>query len=527
MGISEEELQHIRWNYEQLCNIVRLESNVGIDFKQKLKSVENIIKRELPELLRKAAPPNVYELTENFNAEYEKFKDFIIYDSLIGKNVIGLGGGFSSGKSSFLNSLMGGGEILPENINPSTSVPSYIVYGEQNVVKAINIFDACVELELAAINEISHGFGSVGEDGEEVTESVQLGHILKNLFLETNLQKYRNLVFLDTPGYSKPDTDGYSAKTDESIARQQLNTVDYILWFLPVSEAGSFTESDLNFIKSLNQETPITVICSKANRRTEEQRKDIENKIREQVLINNLNVNDVLFFDTESPDELDSAKIYKMFENLNETKYDNEVFAKSFKRLFWECREYYRKQKEKASIEISNLTKAILLLEDTQDVSIYIERVKANSEKERSDMEKAEKEMLNMQTVFFKEIKAVADRVGIYMPEPNDIDVLGDKVTNPLTVIQEYNKKNKKTVQKDAVEKIADMFRGVQPVFESEPGGSKYKEEVYSILTDIGFPKGDEIVFGNDINYKELISAVEVPKKEQIAFGKIDNKNKK
>jgi hypothetical protein len=326
--------------------------------------------------------------------------------------------------------------------------------------------------------------------------------------LETSLQKYKNLAFLDTPGYSKPDSENYSAKTDEKIARQQLNTVDLILWFLPVNEAGSFSDSDITFIKSLDQEIPIAVICSKANRRTEKQRKEIRNKIKEQILVENLNVKEIFFFDRESPDGLDSAKIYQMFDEWNRQVAEEEVFAKHFKRLFWDCREYYKKKKEEAGAEIRNLNDALLLLDDNGAVAVHIERVKANCEKEREMMTKAEKEMLRLQTEFFKEIKVVADEVGIYMPEPKDIDVLEDKITNPLLVLQNYNKEHKKDVPKAVKEEIQDLFRGITPVFECEPGGSRYKEMIGDIMSEIPFPSGDEIKFGNDINYQELMKEI-------------------
>lgn len=211
MGYSEQNVKHIIWNYEQLRNIVRPDSEIGIEEKQKLQSVEKIIKVELPALLKKVAPPEIYQLTEDFQAEYEKFKDFIIYKSLIGKKIIGLGGGFSSGKSSFLNSLMKQGGILPENIDASTAVPTYIVQGSGNQVKAVNIFDTSISLNLLAINQIAHGFGKVGDDKEEGTDAVRLGHLLKNMFFETEHLRYATLAFLDTPGYSKPESQSYSA----------------------------------------------------------------------------------------------------------------------------------------------------------------------------------------------------------------------------------------------------------------------------------------------------------------------------
>ena len=78
MSLNENEIEQIIWNYNQLRNIVRLDSTDGKGTKQKLEYVESIITRELPELVKKVAPPNIYELMADFRAEYEKFKDFII-----------------------------------------------------------------------------------------------------------------------------------------------------------------------------------------------------------------------------------------------------------------------------------------------------------------------------------------------------------------------------------------------------------------------------------------------------------------
>ena len=70
-----------------------------------LSGIEKIITQKLPAELGKNAPPNFPELYFDFKQEYERFKEFILFEKLIGKNVVALGGGFSSGKSSFLNSF--------------------------------------------------------------------------------------------------------------------------------------------------------------------------------------------------------------------------------------------------------------------------------------------------------------------------------------------------------------------------------------------------------------------------------------
>ena len=111
-----------------------------------LSKIESIINKKIPETLGKNAPEDFYTLYIDFKSEYEKFRDYTLYDRLIGKNIITLGGGFSSGKSSFLNAIMGK-NMLPSDIDPSTSVPTYIVQGNKHEVVGINVFDAIVQMQ--------------------------------------------------------------------------------------------------------------------------------------------------------------------------------------------------------------------------------------------------------------------------------------------------------------------------------------------------------------------------------------------
>ena len=124
MGIKQELNRGLRENYELLRALLSQER--ALSLKADLGNLEDIIGKQIPEALSKNAPPDYYELYMDFKSEYEKFRDYILYDQLIGKNVVALGGGFSSGKSSFLNAL-NGEDALPEAIEPTTAVPAYVV----------------------------------------------------------------------------------------------------------------------------------------------------------------------------------------------------------------------------------------------------------------------------------------------------------------------------------------------------------------------------------------------------------------
>ena len=142
MTYDDEVYEKLEKNYKLLCKIINQNTSDN-QLKVDLSKIEKIIDKKIPDTLKKNAPEDFYELYTDFKSEYEKFRDFILYEKLIGKNIIALGGGFSSGKSSFLNALMGK-SILPEDINPSTSVPTYIVKGEKHEVMGINVFDSKV-----------------------------------------------------------------------------------------------------------------------------------------------------------------------------------------------------------------------------------------------------------------------------------------------------------------------------------------------------------------------------------------------
>ncbi|MGN1416445.1 MAG: GTPase domain-containing protein, partial [Oscillospiraceae bacterium] len=252
-----------------------------------LSQIEDIIRNKIPETMKSNAPMNFPELYGDFCSEFERFKEFILFEPLIGKTVAALGGGFSSGKSSFLNALMNStagdnsrkNNILPAAIDPSTSVPAYIVHSSSEASACgFNIFNSRVVLDIEDIKPISHGFGSNEDDPEDT--GIQMGQLLKTIFASTPLQPFENIAFLDTPGYSKAESADHTDKTDESIARRQLNGADCIMWFID-SDRGTFPEEDIKFLKSVeNPKAPLLIIINKADKKTDSDLRDIKETVK-------------------------------------------------------------------------------------------------------------------------------------------------------------------------------------------------------------------------------------------------------
>ncbi len=462
-------------NFNLLKNICQQNSNLKMDIN--VAKLQKMLMEEIPKTLEKNAPPNFPELYFNFKAEYEKFKDFILYDKLIGKNIVALGGGFSSGKSSFLNALMGK-KILPANINPSTSVPAYLIHGEEEVY-GINIFDTKIHLLLSEIQSISHGFGETFDENDEVvTTEATLGHLLESIFISTPNQGYENIAFLDTPGYSKPDTATYSIKTDEKIARTQLNGANYILWFIP-ADGGTITEEDIKFIQSLNKETPKLFILNKADKRSEQDLKEIIDKIKSVLDIKGIRHIDVLPYSRFKPTEYGAKEIKECINQWNK-RVEKNNFAYNFKLLFTKCKNYYDQELQEESKRLFYLKKTLLFTED-EEVSQAINSLMKVIEKKQKELKLIQEKLKLLQDSFFKEIKRISDMVGIDMPEPSEIDLIRDTIVNPLEIFQKYNKKRgaKENLQvRDVIEDfLSKDFNG----FSYQFGGAKY----YSVILDV------------------------------------------
>lgn len=522
MAYNEDVYEKLVANFELLCNIVR--QNTGDNqLKVDLTKIEDMINKRIPDTLKKNAPEDFYELYTDFKSEYEKFRDFILYDKLIGKNIVALGGGFSSGKSSFLNALMGK-SVLPADIDPSTSVPTYIVRGEKHEVVGINVFDARVQMQPKDIRKIAHGFGEVEDDDDEkVTDSVTLGHVLESIFFSTPLHKYDRIAFLDTPGYSKPDSEKYSAKTDEQISRGQLNSSNYILWFVQ-ADAGTITEEDIKFIMTLRTDIPKLIIVNKADKKNLSDLQDIIAKIKSTLNIKGIRYVDVLAFTSRKEqiedDELrkyiedDAAKITEQINEWNKQIYESN-FARNFKIIFQRCKEFYEDEIDEESRKLSRLNTSITKLQAEDIDSGILEPLQMmvkDAQKNVNELKEISKNLKELQDEFFTEIKFISDIVGIAMPEPSEIDLLQDKIKNPLQLIEEYKKEKGIKTDSSIVDMLQNMFAGIQPVINRSTGGSEYRNELLDVIMDVCKVPTKDIhindVYNNTEEYASLITNV-------------------
>lgn len=204
--------------------------------------------------------------------EYQKIR------LLSRKSVVGLGGQFSSGKSSFINSCLGvekkGQEIiLPEDQNPTTSIPTYIVSGQKERIYAYS-GTSMIPLDKAAMKAMTHEFFKKYRIG--------FSRFVRNIVIHTPAfpQEWKNkIAFLDTPGYNKADMNTQETLKDEYLAKEQLKAVDFLIWLIDISN-GTLHERDADFLQNVPSDTPVLVVANKADKVWEEDRNAIVESIR-------------------------------------------------------------------------------------------------------------------------------------------------------------------------------------------------------------------------------------------------------
>ncbi|MCQ2826143.1 dynamin-like GTPase family protein [Helicobacter pylori] len=191
------------------------------------------------------------------------------YPSLFQKTIVAVGGGFSAGKSTFLNNLLGLKLKLPEAMNPTTAIPTYCLKGQREVLMGFSQNGGMVELPNLAFD---HQFlESLG---------FNLKEIMPFMLLSAPSAPFEFLCFIDTPGFN-PANQGYTGG-DKEASKKSLKHAKHILWLISC-ERGGIESDDLEFLQELYKEEgkQVFIVLSRADRRTKSQLEEVAKQIKE------------------------------------------------------------------------------------------------------------------------------------------------------------------------------------------------------------------------------------------------------
>ena len=175
-------------------------------------------------------------------------------------------GGFSSGKSSFLNKLTKCTNLLPTGVEPVSVVKTYLYCSRGNkkvTVQGVNQKNVLVSLDPGVLQAIQHAKQS----------NIYLASVLEKLFVEIPSKELDGLVFIDTPGYNNTDKSNESnGKTDKQTAIEALGEGNVLFWLIDC-ERGTTVTDDLEMIKQFNGKK--VFIFNKADKKGEAEAKKI------------------------------------------------------------------------------------------------------------------------------------------------------------------------------------------------------------------------------------------------------------
>ncbi|MFP6029714.1 dynamin family protein [Helicobacter pylori] len=338
------------------------------------------------------------------------------YPSLFQKTIVAVGGGFSTGKSTFLNNLLGLKLKLPENINPTTAIPTYCLKGKKEVLMGFSQNGGMVELPHLTFD---HQFlESLG---------FNLKEIMPFMLLSAPSVPFEFLCFIDTPGYN-PGNQGYTGG-DKEASKESLKHAKHILWLISC-ERGGIESDDLEFLQELYEEEgkQVFIVLSRADRRTKSQLEEVAIKIRETLKDNGIEFLGICAYSatryleikefSEKSPVFDSIEEFLMKLNQRSEK-QNEILSVLYemhlryeKAIEQDANQFKRYQKVLHSVKLDLMQKGFDDFNDATFNKIHSLN-KEFSEKEESKRENLAR--LNQVIDLFKEsIDKVFDRVSAF-----------------------------------------------------------------------------------------------------------------
>lgn len=411
--------------------LTRLYSDTAKGFereKELVDQIRNFYETDLMEFVKNEAPDNAGRIFADFEDEIERFSEFMMFPEAASRNVVAIGGAFSSGKTSLLNAILGEENYLPTNIAKTTSIPTYILNENTDSIGGINLFNTVLSLKQEELTIGTHLFKD--------KYNISLARVLKTLFIETQRLKFDNLVLLDTPGYSAAD-DRADNSSDRQIALNQLNNAHFIVWVADVTSEAGMSSNDLKFLAEVDKDIPLIILMNKAFMRRNEissLQKHIERSLKRK----GIKYDGIFPIDTRQQDLFPLTPLNNYLEQWN-TIERVPLFAKTFKKLFILFRTHYDQRITEERRDLSALNKAITLVENS-DVATLLNSLQLKTKVELDELTKLIKNLDEQKDKFFSLLGEAGNAVGISLPEASTISLI-EKKNDFSSILQAYGKK--------------------------------------------------------------------------------------
>ena len=414
--------------YALLCESTRPEPDehmLAYSVEQGLQTLDKLLTGDLRTLARQGAPDDFADIHQALLQELERLREFCAFPALANKRVVAFGGGFSAGKSSLINALLGQ-KLLVTEVDPTTSLPTYLLHGGSNQVSALNLFGHRVALSEEAFLSLTHD--------EALLYGSHISRLLRAAFITRTDFAWPNLALIDTPGYSKDQSSGQTGthceRTDEHIARAQLNAAQAVVWVIDARQ-GCITEDDLAFLGSLQRNIPLFIAISRADQKSEAEIPGIQGVIAAALKGRNIPVVGIAAFSARKPRAWPLDPLLQQFKLWNEQASQPQL-AHSFQAGFARYDQFLSQQLNEAQDELNRLNR-ILALSDSREAQAEATHLKARAQTRLQALKTQGEQLETLWQTFGTQLAGLGKQVGMVLPTHG---VLRMVVAAPVQVVK-------------------------------------------------------------------------------------------
>jgi small GTP-binding protein len=390
--------------YNFICRAIAKDNEaqtISITLNNNLNQLSHYLSHDLAELARRGSPDNFTDIFTELQTEMVRFREFCEFPDLAKKVVIGIGGKFNAGKSTFINTLLGKKQLVTE-IDPTTSLPTYLLQGNEPSVTALNLFNKKVNLSMEEFQTLTHD--------EKQNYGSQIGSLLTSAFITDPEFQWENLALLDTPGYTKPEDNDHSQRTDESVARSQLNAAQFIVWLVSV-EDGTIKEDDLLFLASLNADIPRLVLINKSDTKTPDDVANIVALVKKTLADRNLPAVDVIPVSRRKRD-YPIEPVLAWLDEWNDAPRE-AMFTKNFYDFLQRYEDYVERELSFIKENLSFLNTIYALIDiKSSNLDDKLQKLLSKLRHESTEWELIEKELNKLIDNFLETVKSIQILLG-------------------------------------------------------------------------------------------------------------------
>ena len=261
----------IEEKYKLICLCLSGKKN---DNEKYIKFKEHTINRLFKFMNEEKSLKNEAEVVIQLQKIFFKLEMGVNFHFLYKKNMISVGGAFSSGKTSFINSFINDKNLkLPEGLRPTTAIPTYIINDTSVKITGSSKNGGIIGIPNEIFSNIDHEYISDLE--------YNIRDLINILVISIPMVSgFSNICLVDTPGYNSyfEGDNLYTNNLDNKLAIEELEKSNSIVWIIDIT-VGVITRNDIDFINKI-KDKKLYVLLNKSELVPETSRDEIINQIK-------------------------------------------------------------------------------------------------------------------------------------------------------------------------------------------------------------------------------------------------------